>query len=429
MRLAVIKNLLLACLVALSMVLSWTLWQGNWLRAADVEVAPRAVTTASPQPQLATAIEPQVVVYTAKPALASVLPVGGEVWTRWYNWLHAGLIGPMRPVTGPASSNPVRVAFTYPVALNVLPDASRLSAFGQLPFALAGDALWMVAPSTGGPMYLEVRTQAGWYGAPMAVSAAQAMSEAAEDVSKSGWLPLVAGSASLVPAQGLWMPVTTWSIANTPLAPLVHAFFVNPEVVSRIDPMPGTVMWTDGSRVVRYDAQAGLVHFDDPAVTPTTRSGGGTTSDLEAAAAFLRNHGGTPQGVLLTPPSGDGASTTDLVFRSYVDGYPLLDAMGEYRVAISGDEVIRCQVSVRRLDQRNSSVSVQVMGAQALRDAIHSTWPKADLGRLSVTLGYHAVAVEGGVRLIPAYQVVQDGATLGMLDAVTGDLIQGWSGS
>lgn len=133
------------------------------------------------------------------------------------------------------------------------------------------------------------------------------------------------GSRSIgvyLPLDSLEVEASTWSLREIPLELLHSYFFVDPGYVREISQQDGTVLYTDGSRSVRWDPGRMQVTLDVP-MRGIDRSRA-LAQPLLAAISFVNQRGGWNGSYQL---EGDALEET-LRFRQTLDGYPLLGEDG-----------------------------------------------------------------------------------------------------
>ncbi|MCL6626920.1 two-component system activity regulator YycH [Alicyclobacillus shizuokensis] len=421
-----LQTLVLSVLVLISLVLSYLLWRGAWLSSPEPGLTAPAVRNLSPYPQADQVTGPvEVDVQRLKPAGAALIPIGSAVYRQWVDVLHSLKVERLRRESAPPAHATVNIVFHFGLELRRSDISRWLPALRLSPLAVSGDTMELYQAAAGGPVLLMVTGASDGY-------------TAETDVDRKRFAQLVAGSVqrypavvwqdgqgntSYLPAQGMEMERLSASVDKPPLLPLVHSFFVNPGALTRIQESRRKVIWTDGTRAVQWDPEANVLTFDDPNTSASTTE----RTELQAITSYIRSHGGAASGGVMF--NGDdnalpGIHTYQL--RPQFAGYVVFGNQWTQEVEVNSGHVVHYQRPLGNLTAGAERQRVTVMGASELRQVLRDVVPKARVSAYTAHLGYWVVPDgDGHMELEPAFAVLRDGVSVGVIDAVSGQVLEG----
>jgi len=151
-------------------------------------------------------------------------------------------------------------------------------------------------------------------------------------------------------ADGLFVPAGPVLLSGLALAPArmnfeqeARLFFVDPSLARKVEERDGAVFYTDGVGGLRLYPQGDLEYTLPQPAGSSLR----LTAALEKAVAFLKSHGGPPEGVLVKEirpdPNGSGEKTgrTEIALIFLREGLPLLGERFPLELEISEGGVTR----------------------------------------------------------------------------------------
>ncbi|WP_067930357.1 two-component system activity regulator YycH [Alicyclobacillus kakegawensis] len=421
-----LQTLVLSVLVLISLVLSYLLWRGAWLSSPEPGLTAPTVRDVSPYPQVDQVLGPvEVDVQRLQPAGAALVPIGSAVYRQWVGVLHSLKVERLRRESAPPAHATVDIVFHFGLELTRSDISRWLPALRLSPLDVSGDTMELYQMAADGPVLLMVTGGSDGY-------------TAETDVDRKRFAELVAGSVqrypavvwqdgqgdtSYLPAQGMEMERLSVSVDKPPLLPLVHSFFVNPGALTRIQESRRKVIWTDGTRAVQWDPEASVLTFDDPNTSaPATEQ-----TELQTVISYIRSHGGAPSGDVLFDSDDSawpGMHTYQL--RPQFAGYVVFGSRWTQKIEVDSGQVVHYQRPLGNLTAGAEKQKVTVMGASELREVLRDVAPKTRLSAYTARLGYWAVPDgDGQMELEPAFAVWRDGVSVGVIDAVSGQVLEG----
>lgn len=429
MKLSLVKSLVLAALVGLSVVLSALLWRGMWQNTTELSltVAPTLPTAASPVQRQATAPY-EVVVNDGESTRFYIAHLGDTAYEYWLRMLHGVQLGEGRTVND--SSPAVRSAsFDFGTRLSSPMLAQWVPALAASTEASASNQVRLFQMERGGTVWLDVMLDTGWWQATTDLSSRQFEQLIHAAASGPAWTSAVGSGPAqgqLLPVNGLTMAQMDWKLATPSVMPLLRSFFVNPLALTRIRENSHMLIWTDGSRVVWWDSQLGTLTYQDPT---TTLNALAPQPTLPIVLNFVRNHGGSASGVVAfhQADATQYSDVLDFQLQVYASGYPVFDPLGLYDIALQSNRVTDYRRPFSQLSAQVKQTSVHTLDANRVLKKIQALMPQTSLSQLTIQLGYYVLPLGNGlVRLKPGVRVDASGVPLFMMDAVTGKMIKGW---
>ncbi|MDI9259685.1 YycH family regulatory protein [Alicyclobacillus sendaiensis] len=426
------KTVILALLVAGSVVLSYALWSGNLQGGAEIGLTQTQTIPYSTSPALASTVEPYEIDIRAGDAYTVARP-GSAAYAAWTGLLMGLKAERPEPIAAMPSGSPASVVFQFGIPLD--PSVGR-SWLGDLAASVGGINCRAIALNVGpGSTCTVVYEGMNAAGKPELVEATASlpagafMRQAERDVAEA---PYNAWSdfegESFVPVRGR-MTSYVYAFTEPSIMPLVQSFFVNPQALTRIQESKTVTIWTDGSRAVQVDRAGMTLQYEDPNASAAP----GHTEDYIAAIDFLHAHGGGPSdllgfdlvGMLTVNLNGPSFS-----FAQYVDGYPILSNGADYNFQTDSGHVMEFDRPLWELTKPVRATSVPILGEDALAKALAKvTGAKTvSLSTFHVELGYWPSiqgTKPGQIRLLPIDYVTNASGGVWVLNAETGALIAG----
>lgn len=422
-----VKSLLLIALVASSMVLSYMLWHGNWQNTTEVGLSGLSTLPAATYPDAPTVTRPyQVVVTTARSTRYVVLVPGATDYTSWLRRISSLRLSGLHQV--PAWTKPTiadSIECDFGALLSTAELLPWMPGLESSTFSLKASSVILYLASPRGPVNVALNSQNGSFVAETDIGANQFSEWLQQSQADPAWLAWNQQVGNYLPGPNVMMAQLEYQTEAASVMPLVGSFFVNPQALTRIQESQQSVIWTDGSRAVRWDQGQGTLTFEDPNVATGNAP---AQSNLMAALAYIRTHGGSPKDSVLFSQTSffNGDNTESYTLQTYANGYPIFGMTGDYTIELQNGHVIRYRRPLLQLTQQVSSRPVQMLTGDALLKALKKLAPSTDPKNLTLEIGYVAQSTAPGtVVLIPAYNVSQSGLSLWSIDAVTGKLIKG----
>lgn len=429
-----VRSTLLFLLVLLSLVISYSIWHGDWLNRSEAGFADTttAGTMSTNSPILATVEQPyQIVLQSGQPGVEAKFSVQQPGTTAYDDWLQrlADLsINGLKPAlqsSADTASKTVQIEFGSSVErtdLQQLVPSLRNAAFADgiqtitLYQMSDGHAVMMELSSTGEPDVYTGRTD---------INPAEFSHLLTAAVTENPWLPWNLDTQSFLPQKPQELKQYRWTTHSPSVIALVHSFFVNPGALTRIQEQGGQVLWTDGSRAIQWNATAGMLIFDDP---NAASAGGPTTNRLAVALSFIRNHGGGP--VNLLAYSEDTQSTnrnaTTYVLRPVVDGLPVLENSTAFEVTLNAGHVTAYQRPTTDQAVGAELSKVKTMSGDALLTIIQKQLKLPDVKTWMLSYGYAVIpAGHGRDVLEPVVILTSPSGQQVEVNAVNGRLMKG----
>jgi len=426
------KTVILALLVAGSVVLSYALWSGNLQGGAEIGLTQTQTIPYSTSPSLASTVQPYEIDIRAGDGYTVARP-GSAAYAAWTGLLMGLRAERPEPIAAMPTGSQVSVVFQFGIPLDPAVGRSWLGDLATSVGAINCRAIALNAgPGSTCTVVYEGMNAAGkpeLIEATASLPASALMRQAQHDVAEA---PYAAWSdfegESFVPVRGR-MTSYVYAFTEPSIMPLVQSFFVNPQALTRIQESKAVTIWTDGSRAVQVDRAALSLQYEDPNASTAPAH----TEDYIAAIDFLHAHGGGPShligfdlvGMLTVNLNGPSFS-----FAQYVDGYPILSNGADYNFEIDSGHVMEFDRPLWELTKPLQATSVPVLGEGALAKALAKvTGAKTvSLSTFHVEPGYWPSmqgTKPGQIRLLPVDYVTNASGGVWVLNAATGQLIAG----
>jgi regulatory protein YycH of two-component signal transduction system YycFG len=431
MKLAHIKTGVLAFLVALSMLLSYVLWRGNWQNSSGVSFTVGQNFSTVKSPQVGDVAVPYQMIFTSaeNPRLNTIVMPATPLYAEWMRRLTHATITGWRQVPS-SSQRPTGTSVEFDFGDNLQSGDVAQQLPNLATNAVAGNVRRVILYVSGAStksVYLRYDTENATYEAETNLNVARFTHDVATLVRQSPWKLWNTATNHFVPARDTTAQAFEVTVSSPSIVPLVHSFFVNPQALTRVQEGNGTVLWTDGSQVVWWSSAQQTLTYADPNVSKTTQS---AQPDVSAAVDFMRNHGGARPNTVLYVNDNAG-SPTSFTLRTYINGLPILGSNQEYQVQVQNGKVVQYKRPLLDIGARISATTVKVIGIEELTEALKTVVPKDTPWKLqhsvSVELGYSMRVNPGqdSASLTPMYFVTEGGTLLALVDAQTGKVSKG----
>lgn len=414
------KKVVLTTLVLTSFVLSYLLWNGNWKNTTEVGLATINTLPPSNFPREQEALAPYRIVFTAaKSSQASVIVPGDSVYQEWLSELGASHISNLHMVGSVPTRTFARIEFDFPANLDRSTMLTWLPNLTAAPLPAEGRVVQLYTLSQSGPVFVAIESSTANYVGQTDLSASDLTQSVLMTVHRSPWISWDGQTGDYVPSASQTMDRLTWQMSLLPLLPVVHSFFVNPQILTRIQENSATVVWTDGSRAVQWAQQDHSLTFEDPNLTDHIPY---AEPDLNTGMSFIRNHGGSPQNVVaiqvetLSGLSGANAYT----FLPLLNGYPIYGPQFAYMVEVYRGHIVQYKRPLIEMTKQVSVSEERLLAPGVIRSTLMRAIGEAPLSSIQVKLGYCPMTTSSMVTFIPAFYVYTNGNLLKIVDASTG---------
>ena len=221
--------------------------------------------------------------------------------------------------------------------------------------------------------------------------------------------------AYYLPDQPLLMPRIR--LAYTQFTPdqLKRSLFVDPNMTRFLLERDGTEIYTDSKRGLQLKNEQRWLSYTDPISAPLENKND-IKENLLSAIQFINQHGGWNSSYVyskVSPKQGFGAQT--IVFRQYMDNYPIVNPDSSYfgfiKLVLQKGVVSSYERSLVNMDSKSAIRSeASLVGGKELDQLVNSYGKKADI--VSVFPAYQAVfSADLLVELIPRWTVeLRDGS-------------------
>jgi len=422
------KTVVLIALVVGSLSLSYMMWHGDWQTPAEVGLTQVAAFPPSTTPKISDVTAPYEIVNTAfRPAGTSVSVPGSSAYMNWTLLIANMHVQSLHPVTvqdTPNMANTFQVEFDFGTDVDHANLVKWIPSLGGSTPVIHGSEITLYQATVGGPVMMLVQSRTERYIGQTDLSGLTVQSNCEENVKSSPWTTWNSQDGGYVPSQSMSVSESTWTTTQQPILPFVHAFFVDPEVLTRIQENQHTVLWTDGSRAVQWDDAGNTVTYQDPNAAQSTSY----EPPLQTAIGFIQTHGGAPANLIAFANTDIQTDQTVSAFTTipYVDGFPILGKNTSYDIQVRQGHTIVYRRPLWVLVKPVHRQAVQTITAVHLRAVIRRLIPSTPMSSLTFQLGYRVVPVATNqITLTPVYYVSQSGLLLWTLDAQTGKVVAG----
>ncbi|WP_206885523.1 YycH family regulatory protein [Alicyclobacillus mali (ex Roth et al. 2021)] len=426
------KTVILALLVAGSVVLSYALWSGNLQGGTEIGLTQTQTIPYSTSPSLTSTVQPYEIDVRAGDEYTVARP-GSAPYAAWTGLLMGVRAERPQPVAAMPPGAQASVVFQFGIPLDPAVGRSWLGDLATSVGSISCRAIVLNAgPGSTCTVVYEGTNAAGkpeLIEATASLPASAVIRQASRDVVAqpyAAWTDFE--GESLVPIHGR-MTSYVYAFTQPSIMPLVQSFFVNPQALTRIQESKAVTIWTDGSRAVQVDRAALSLQYEDPNASTAPAH----TEDYVAAIDFLHAHGGGPSdligfdlvGMLTVNLNGPSFS-----FAQYVDGYPILSNGADYNFQIDSGHVMEFDRPLWELTKPVQASSVPVLDEDGLAKALAkvTSAKTVSLSTFHVEPGYWPSiqgTKPGQIRLLPVDYVTNANGGVWVLNAETGQLVAG----
>ncbi|MCL6441966.1 MAG: hypothetical protein K6T83_00640 [Alicyclobacillus sp.] len=433
-----VKTGVLTVLVAISLVLSYLLWQGLWQTQPEIGIVSAVSLPVAQYPTLVRGTAPIRVIYerrTGRPQYAVAVP-NTPMYERALHELSGLRVLSLRQVTslGFTSLADAKAPTTVQIEFGSVLGRSTLSlwlpSITRYALPTSGSSIYLFTDGENQTVQLGITSDEAQYLASTNLSPTALRDLADAAIQSDPWKPVSLESASFAPLHPLTMVESEWSLVVPQKTLLVHSFFTNPFALMNIAEKDNTTIWTDGSRIVWLDEGTNELTYQDPVSTPSAVSRFETAASMSSAViSYVHTHGGgLPEDKLLDDPTDSMPGlVAAYTLRPYIAGYPVLDGSQDESITFEQGHVAQFRRPLARLSVERTRKTVQVMDYNELMAHIRSLYQVVPKD-ITVDLGYDVKRLSTQRALLrPVYLVSEEGVPVWMLDAVTGRAIKGWN--
>jgi regulatory protein YycH of two-component signal transduction system YycFG len=418
-----IKTGILVTLVVVSFGLSYLLWNGNWKNTTE---AGFSTTNALPPAEFPRALEAaapyQLVLTMTKPVKASVMMPGNPAYQQWITELGAIHLKDFHSVTVLPAHTYAKVEYDFSTVLSKVSMLKWLPNLSSTVLPAEARTISLYTLNQTGPVFVALQGDSAEYIGQTDMSGEDLVHSVSKEATSTPWIHWDGKNGDFIPSGKFTMDKLTFEISSTPVLPLVHSFFVNPQVLTRIQENQNTVLWTDGSRAVQWDKARQLLVFEDPNFNGQSLY---TEANLDTASSFIRNHGGAPKNAIVFDPDSSSmlGGTSTYVFMPVLGGYPIYETQFAYEIEVYQGYVVRYERPLIELSRQSSAVHETVLGPKSISSIVkhavlHQNSPSVDL-----KLGYYPVVKTQTVILLPSFYLYINGNLTETFDASTGEVL------
>lgn len=418
-----VKIGLLVVLVSASIVLSDELWTMGWGTSGEVSFVPDSTPIQAEVPTEKQIMVPYRIVLRNRVSNLTTVDIPGtsdyQDWLKSLGAVHVLNLHSINSLSERDLYRAVRFDFGTDLPYQNLTQWVP----GLEPSVLPKDAstVYLYQETNGGPVMLAMASQSGIQVGQTDLSPSDFSARIRKATLLQPWAVWGTQTKSYVPVNGFSMFTMQATVKNQSVLPLVHSFFVNTQALTSVQENKNTLLWTDGSRAVWWDQQAGVLTYADPNTTSTQTNKQFT---FGALLNFVSAHGGASTDSILV----DNSSTTgelQWTLQPYLYGFPILTPQFSVSTTAVGNQVTQFQTPVSTITPGDRTL-VHVMGSDALKKILLQLAPTTSYDALTVQLGYMVESAGKNTYVIePAYEVSQSGITLWEIDAVTGQVVKG----
>lgn len=418
-----LKTGVLAVLVVISFGLSYLLWNGNWKNTTEAGFATTNALSPSDFPRTLDAAAPyQLLLTAAKPNQASVILPGGSTYQHWLVELESIHLQDFHSINKLPAHTYAKIEFDFSIVLNNAYMLKWLPNLSSTILPTQARTILLYTLNQSGPVFVAVQGDSSLYIGQTDLNGSELVHSVSQTVSASPWAPWDGKNGDLVPAGKYSMDKLSWEASNTPVLPLVHSFFVNPQILTRIQENPSTILWTDGSRAVQWDKTRQLLNFEDPNFNSQNLY---EQADLDTASSFIRSHGGTPKNTVVFETDSSsmlgGAST--YTFFPMINGHPVYGTQFSYEIEVYQGHVVRYERPLIELSKQKSAIHESLLNPKSLRSIVEHALGNQNQSNIDLKLGYYPEVKSGVVTLIPSFYIYVNGNLVQILNASTGEAL------
>jgi regulatory protein YycH of two-component signal transduction system YycFG len=422
---ALAKSIFLTILVLVSLLLSYWLWVGNFENATEVgftESFSIPPTTTPALPQVSAPYREVLAVQSA--AEVSVAQPGSPTYALWLNQLRTLDVSELQPVATFPEKTTLQVEYDFGTPLTYDLLEYWLPHLNASALANYDGTVLLFQTKANGPVYLGLSSDGSNYEGKTNINGVQMAAILQGETRTTPWsVWMTENRTSYIPAGGQVWTASTWDLEEEPVLPIVHSFFVNPQVLTRIQENPTTVLWTDGSRAVQWSQVSDTLLYQDPnAATVHSTS----QSALSMATRFLQDHGGGPSTSYAFQTDSAMSNEETVRFVPYVDGLPIAGVNYEYQVTIRNNRVASIE---RPLNVRGTELKSEqhpVLDNWKLLAVLKEHMTKTTIQSIaSIKLALYPEVKGSVLHLQPAYFLRLSGGRTWVVDAFNGRILKG----
>lgn len=421
-----LKTLILFLLVVISLITSYAIWHGTWMVHSEVGLTePESVAPTAQVPALHRLTMPEeIVIGSGQPqTYFAAFPDTGS-YNNWMSVLKSVSVSPLRSVPSIALNETTQcVVFDFPVTLNPVQLETFIPALSTTAFAPATQEVMLFMKLPTDKVQLAIQTDSTTYIATTNLSETKFLEMVKNSNTAPTWHLLSESPLELVPTEPISLKSYSCKLVMPKMSPLVNSFFVNTQVLTRIQENRDKIIWTDGSRAVQWNTLTHQLIFEDPNAVST---GPVQSMTLTEVLDYLRNHGGLPSQALASQDESN--SQDNYIFRQQIAGLPLLTSIQAYEVFFQQGDVTEYDRPLLEIRGVKPLSTVKTLTYDQLLPIIKQQ--NVDVADDQIQLGY-ALEVTGtsSGTLVPAYFVSNSEGLAVVINASSGQVLEGGSQS
>ncbi|QRF24519.1 hypothetical protein FY534_13475 [Alicyclobacillus sp. TC] len=422
--LAHIRTLILVVLVGLSLLLSYWLWVGDFQNATEVGIGEPLPLAATEYPIASQLGRPYRIILSQHSAASlSVALPETHSYNQWLTLLQSVRVTALQeiPAFPKRTLDEVEYDFGVPLSAALLQQwVPNIEPTGYVQYS---GLILLYQTSSNGPVWLGLTSGGVDYEAQTNLSTVSLYNQITEAVRAQPWsIWTTVQSNNDLPSSYTQLSTSTWTTNAISLLPVVHSFFVNPLVVTRIQEDNNTTLWTDGSRAVQWTKHPDEITYQDPNANGKRIE---NLDTLELAARFVRDHGGGPNNLIATHVQSNASGET-ITLVPYVDGLPILNGSNDYQVVIRAGRVVSFSRPLYNLASEIDSTRGNALNGWQLLNVLKTILSVQQIKQIQqIQLGLDEQDEGSIVSLIPAYFVQLPKGQQLIIDAIDGHVLGG----
>ncbi|UOF91715.1 two-component system activity regulator YycH [Fodinisporobacter ferrooxydans] len=228
-----------------------------------------------------------------------------------------------------------------------------------------------------------------------------------------------------LPERQLQLPIYTYRLESFNVDQLTNSFFVDPSLTKKINERDGSFIKTDGSRGVSFSPQLARVQFTDP-VTNWKNEAVLPEKQIGQAITFANDHGGIPDysQISMENPNYSVGPDSTYTIQEYIDGIPVEGALGSIQVRLQGNEVTEFQRSDLYLGMQMKKSFQNALSASELLDRLTKGQSISENSITQIMLVFLPIRNDKKqMQLEPVYKITQSSGGIHYVDALSGTLL------
>ncbi len=210
-----------------------------------------------------------------------------------------------------------------------------------------------------------------------------------------------------IPSEKLDINIITETYTFLSESDLIQMLFLDPSSVRNVyeQDTKKAILYTDGINSLEYNKEEKYVLYYQPILEYNKEFNLG--KDTNAAIKFINQHGGWDGDYLLESVEINyDVERTELIFRKYVEGYPLIETNGTYgyiKTKMFDSLISSFQRSIIFIDKRNIEAHKTLSGQELLDQLALEGISETDI--ISIKLIYNVERIKNNIILEPYWLI------------------------